>query len=458
MTNIKELLDQQDAFFKTHQTKDVEFRIQQLKRLKQAILAYEERLTEALWKDLHKSRFEAYATEIGITLSEVSHHIRNLRKWSKPQRVHTNQLIHFWSTSKILREPYGRVLIIAPWNYPFQLVLNPLIGAISAGNTAVIKPSEFSVHTGKVVEEMLSEFFSPSYIKVFLGEKEMSQALLQNHWDYIFFTGSQQVGKIVMQAAAERLIPVSLELGGKSPCIVDQDANLKIAATRIVWGKFINAGQTCIAPDYLFVHKAIRANFTQLLREQIRTFFGEDPSKSEIFPRIIAVDKLERLKSYLLPEELERANEADPASRYFPPIILEGVTGDHPVMKQEIFGPIIPILEFTELQEVIDFINNNPKPLAFYYFSEDRKKQKMLFNQTSSGGGCINDVLIHFSSHSMPFGGVGRSGLGGYHGKSSFETFSHQRSVMQKTTLFDIPVRYPPYTRWKLKMAKMVLR
>ena len=455
---VEQTVEDQTRFFFTHTTKDIDFRLEQLKKLKKAILAYEDRLYEALWKDLHKSKFEAYVTEIGITLSEISFHIRHLRKWSKPKRVPTNQLIHFWSSSKILHEPFGRVLIIAPWNYPFQLLITPLIGAISAGNCVVLKPSQYTKNTALVMEQMISEYFQPEYIALFQGGREMNQTLLEQKWDYIFFTGSPDIGKVVMQAAAKNLTPVSLELGGKSPCIVDCDANLKVAAARIVWGKFINAGQTCIAPDYLFVHKSVKKEFLGLMNQTILRYFGSDPKESSFFPRIATVEKTERLSRFIEKSNKITGGEIDIQNRYLPPTIIDSVTQEDPIMKEEIFGPILPVMEFDELQEVIDYVNNHPKPLSFYYFSKNRKKQKEIFRKTSSGGGCINDVLIHFSNDNMPFGGVGNSGMGGYHGKYSFETFSHKRSVMKKSNCIDIPLRYPPYREWKYKLVKMVLK
>jgi aldehyde dehydrogenase (NAD+) len=458
LIEITTTVESQQRFFSTHKTKDVDFRLEQLKKLKRAILAYEDRISEALWQDLHKSKFEAYATEIGITLAEISLHIRNLKRWAKPQRVPTNQLVHFWSTSRILHEPYGRVLIISPWNYPFQLLINPLIGALSAGNCVVLKPSEYSVNTARVMEEMISECFSPEYVKLYQGGKEMNLELLDHKWDYIFFTGSPAVGKVVMQSAAQHLTPVSLELGGKSPCIVDQDANLKVAAARIAWGKFINAGQTCIAPDYLFVHKSIKTRFVELLKESIHTYFGADPEKSEIYPRIATVEKTDRLQRFLAGQNTSAVTLSDPVKKYFPPTILENASFDTPYMKEEIFGPILPIFYFESLGEVIEYINANPKPLSLYYFSENKASQEEILLKTSSGGGCINDVLVHFSSEHMPFGGVGNSGIGNYHGKNSFATFSHKRSVLKKCTWIDIPVRYPPYKEWKYKLVRLVMR
>jgi len=450
-------LELQKRFFFTHQTKDVSFRIEKLKILKTAILAYEERLYQALWEDLHKSRFEAYATEIGLVMSEIRVHLKNLKKWAKPKRIATNQLVHFWSTSRIIREPLGNVLIIAPWNYPFQLLINPLVGAISAGNCVVLKPSQYTPRTAEVLVQMIKEYFPPEYIAIFSGGREANKSLLDQRWDYIFFTGSPDVGKVVMAAAARHLTPFSLELGGKSPCIVDEDANLKIAAARIVWGKFINAGQTCIAPDYLFVHKSVKQEFLSLMKDSIKLYFGEDPQKSIDFARIATIPKTERLAKFLENTTAVTGGEINIADRYIAPTILDNPGLEHPLMQEEIFGPILPVFEFTDLSEPIHYVNSHPKPLAFYYFSENTAKQKEILKKTSSGGGCINDVLMHIANDNLPFGGIGNSGIGRYHGKYSFDTFSNQRSVLKKATFYDTPVRYAPYGK-KWSLVKWLIR
>jgi aldehyde dehydrogenase (NAD+) len=444
-------------FFNTHKTKEIDFRLSQLKRLRSAILAYEERLYEALWKDLHKSKFEAYGTEIGLVLAEINSHIRNLRKWSKPRYVCTNQMIHFWSTSRIFKEPYGRVLIIAPWNYPFQLLIKPLVGAISAGNCVVLKSSVYSPHTAAVMAEMIGEYFPPEYITMFDGGREMNTALLAQPWDYIFFTGSSEVGKVVLEAASKHLTPVSLELGGKSPCIVDQDANLKVAASRIVWGKYLNAGQTCIAPDYLFVHRKVKDELMRLMKQKIIEYFGENPKDSPDFVHIATKAKTEKLAAYLKGAHLVTGGEVDADACYMAPTIIDGVKTDDPIMQEEIFGPILPVLAFENLNDVINYVNAHEKPLALYYFSKSSSKQSEVLGKTSSGGGCINEVIMHNANDNLPFGGVGYSGMGHYHGKYSFEVFSHSRSIMKKTNFIDIPVRYAPYKN-KIKLLKMLVR
>jgi len=455
--HVRFSVEKQRLFFKTHSTRDIDFRILQLKTLKKAILAYEDRLYEALWKDLHKSKFEAYATEIGLVLAEISLHIRHLRKWAKPRRVFTNQMIHFWSASRIYKEPYGCVLIISPWNYPFQLLINPLVGAISAGNCVTLKSSEYSPHTSDVMAQMIGEFFPSEYIAIFGGGREANQALLSQTWDYIFFTGSTLVGKVVMEAAAKNLTPVSLELGGKSPCIVDHDANLKVAATRIVWGKFINAGQTCIAPDYLFVHRSVKDELMALMKQKITDFFGPDPKISPDYARIATKAKTERLAAFLNGAHLVAGGEIDIETRYVAPTIIDAIKQDDQIMQEEIFGPILPVMEFETLDEVADYVNSRAKPLAFYYFSSSGKKQSDILNRTSSGGGCINEVVMHIANHNLPFGGVGSSGIGHYHGKFSFEVFSHARSIMKKAVFPDIPVRYAPYKN-KLSLVKMLIK
>ncbi len=443
----------QRDFFYSFQTRDINFRIDQLKTLQRAIMAYKEKIYQALWEDLHKSQFEAYVTEVGMVLKELSLHIRKLKRWSRPERVSTNQLIHFWSTSRIIKEPYGLVLIIAPWNYPFLLLMGPLIGVVSAGNCASLKPSELTPHTSEVIAKMLAEFFPASYISVYEGGVEMSQNLLNEKWDYIFFTGSKAVGQIVMEAASRYLTPVTLELGGKNPCIVDEDANLKRAAARIAWGKLVNAGQTCIAPDYLFVHKKVKQEFLELLKKNIQKYYGTDSKKSIDYVRIVTAQKAERLADFLKGMNTYYGGDMNFSERYISPTILVDIRPEDPIMKEEIFGPILPVMEFEALSEVLGFVNAHEKPLALYYFSRDKQKQQMVLARSSSGGASINDVIVHFASESMPFGGVGSSGMGSYHGKFSFDTFSHRKSVLKKANWIDIPLRYPPYKQ-KLQIVK----
>jgi len=455
--SVKSATEKQREFFFTHKTKSIEFRLLQLRTLKKAILAYEERIYEALWKDLHKGKFEAYVTEIGIVLAEINLHIRNLKKWAKPEKVATNQMIHFWSDSKILKEPYGLTLIIAPWNYPFQLLINPMVGAISAGNCVALKASEYTPETAEIMEQMITEFFPPEYVMYYQGGREANQSLLAQQWDFIFFTGSPLVGKVVMEAAAGNLTPVSLELGGKSPCIVDRDADLKIAASRIVWGKFLNAGQTCIAPDYLFVHHSVKAELLALMKKKIEEYFGRNPQTSPDYARIATFAKTQRIAAFLNEGTIFTGGEVNIQERYISPTILTDISPGHSIMQEEIFGPLLPVMEFDGLEEVIKYVNMHPKPLALYYFSQDDEKQEEILGKTSSGGMCINEVVMHIANEQMPFGGVGHSGIGNYHGKYSFSTFSHSRSVLKKATWIDIPLRYPPYKN-KLKFIKMLIK
>jgi len=346
---------------------------------------------------------------------------------------------------------------MAPWNYPFQLLINPLVGAISAGNCVVLKPSEFTPNIAGVMADMIGEFFDPRYISLYNGEIELSKALLQEKWDHIFFTGSPAVGRIVMESASKNLTPLVLELGGKSPCIVDADANLKVAASRITWGKFLNAGQTCIAPDYLFVHASVKDELLQLMSKKITRYFGSIPKESDDFPRIVSEDKTQRLAAFLGGGTVIAGGQVDIKDRYISPTILDNVEPGDAIMQEEIFGPILPVIKFIDISEVITYINSHQKPLALYYFSEDSVKQDEILRKTSSGGVCINDVITHVANPNIPFGGVGNSGMGRYHGRFSFEAFSHQRSVISKSTRIDVPVRYPPY-RGKLGILKMLLR
>ncbi|PKL39856.1 MAG: aldehyde dehydrogenase family protein [Spirochaetae bacterium HGW-Spirochaetae-1] len=454
--NVAETLDSQRSFFLTQRTKDVKFRIENLKKLKKAILKYEDDLFEALKMDLNKAKFEAFATEVGFVLEEISHHIKHLKKWMKPVKVRTD-LVNFGSRSYVLHEPFGVVLIMSPWNYPFQLLMDPLVGAISAGNCAVLKPANYSRHVTDVIVRMIGETFDREYISVFTGGRDAIQEILEHRFDYIFFTGSPFLGKIVMEKAARHLTPVSLELGGKSPCIVEDDANLDVAARRIVFGKFLNSGQTCIAPDYLLVNAKVKSRLIEKLKHYITLSYGTDPHVSPDYGRIINDAQFKKLSELLKTGEVIFGGDVDVRDRYMAPTLMDNVKPGDPIMQEEIFGPIFPIMEYDDLDEVVSYINSGEKPLAFYFFTSSRKKEKLVLSQTSSGGGCINDTMVHLTNPRMPFGGVGNSGMGAYHGKYSFDTFSHHRSILAKTTLFDIPLRYAPYGD-KLKYAKMVFK
>lgn len=440
---VEELFSKQKRYFAAQKTKAVKSRLKQLKKLKAAIKNYEDRILEALHRDLGKSGEEAYLTEISVVLNEVNHHLKNLKKWTKAEKVRTPMYLKP-SRSKIIYEPLGVSLIIAPWNYPFQLLMNPLVGAISAGCCAILKPSPDTPATANAIEDLIQEIFEEDYVAVAQGGKEVNQLLLKKPFDFIFFTGSSRVGKIIMMAAAEHLTPVVLELGGKSPCIVDEDANLDIAAKRVAWGKTINAGQTCIAPDYLLVHEQVKDELVKRLGKQFHNLYGEDISRSEYYPRIVHKWGAERLEGLLKYGKIVSGGETNIEQRYVEPTILDEVELDSPLMQEEIFGPILPVLTFRHLQEAIDFVNKKEKPLALYYFGKEHEKKKVL-QKTSSGGGGINDTILHIANHEMPFGGVGYSGIGKYHGKHSFLSFSNARAVITSPTWVDIPFRYPPF-------------
>ena len=454
--DIKALVEVQNDFFFSNQTKPILFRINALKTLKKALLDNEQYIMDSLWSDLHKSNFETYALELGIVLREIDHHIKKLKKWSKPKRIKSPIAI-FPSKSRIYKEPYGTVLIISPWNYPILLLIDPLVGAISAGNTVVLKPSPYLKAFSRCLDQIINENFNPEYISVVHGGREVNQQLLSQKWDYIFFTGSSELGKIVMKAAAENLTPVCLELGGKSPCIVDEDANLKLAARRIVWGKFINGGQTCIAPDYLLVHEKVKAELLSDIKLEITKFYGGNPKQSPDFCRIVNKHAFDRLLGYLNDGDIIIGGDTDEQELYISPTVIDNVDPDFPVMQEEIFGPILPVISFTKLDRAIKYVNMYDKPLAFYYFSNNIKKAKKVLNETTSGGGCINDTILHISNSNLPFGGVGNSGMGKYHGRRSFDIFTNERSIVFSSTKIDIPLKYAPYTR-KLKLIKFLLK
>lgn len=441
-STISEIYKKQRTFFASQETKSIDFRLQQLKKLKKAILQYEDKVNKALWEDLHKSKEEAFLTETSLLIEELNYHIKNLKKWSQPKKVGTPLQIKP-SRSKIYFEPLGIGLIIAPWNYPFQLTINPLIGAISAGCCAVLKPSPDTPNVARVIEEMISEFFPSEYISVVQGGKETNQELFKFSFDVMFFTGSPGVGKIVMKAAAEHLSRVVLELGGKSPCIVDKTANLKIAGKRIAWGKIINAGQTCIAPDYLLVHKEVKKDLLTEISKSFEEMLGENIANSNHYGRIVNPNAMNRLMKYL-DGDIYYGGKINLEEKYIAPTILNNVKPEDEIMQEEIFGPILPVMEFEEIEQALSYINKNEKPLALYYFGKDIGADQVL-RETSSGGACINDTLLHVANHKLPFGGVGNSGMGKYHGKESFLAFTHERGVVNSTTKLDIPLKYPPY-------------
>ena len=438
---IGEIRAKQESYFRSGATLDVRTRKANLVAFEKAVLKWEKPLCEALWKDLHKSYEESYIAEVSILLGEIRTHIRNVGKWTRPQRRPTPMKL-FPSRSKIISEPLGTALIISPWNYPVQLLLTPLVGVISSGCTAVLKPSPYVPAVSDVIEKMIRDTFPEEYVAVVQGDRNVNTALLEQRWDMIFFTGSPSFGRAVMAAAAKNLTPVVLELGGKSPCIIDKDADIEVAAKRVAWGKSLNAGQTCIAPDYLMLHKNIKDKFLSELEKAFGELLGDDPQKSEHFVRIVNDAAFERLKGYLADGEVVFGGKTDKDERYFSPTVLDHVSPDSPVMQEEIFGPIFPVQTFSSLDEVIRFVSMREKPLALYYFGSQGDK---VLKHTTSGGSCINDVIMHIANENVPFGGVGMSGMGSYHHKRTFDVFTHYRSVISTPTWIDLPFRYMPY-------------
>lgn len=456
MKNIDDVLKSQREFFNTGKTKNVKFRLEHLRKLKKAILLNEEEIKKALKLDLNKSESESYMTEIGMTLSELSYDIRHVKSWCKNKRVGT-PLAHFPSRSFISKEPYGVTLILSPWNYPFMLLIEPLIGAIAAGNCAVLKPSEFAPNTANVIEKIIKECFEEDYVTVIQGDKDVSQGLIEKKFDYIFYTGGTKVGKIVMQEASKNLVPVTLELGGKSPCIIDSKYNIHLAAKRLLFGKLLNAGQTCIAPDYVLVNENVKEELIEELKKVLKEFLGENPIKNEDYPKIVNERHFERLSNLIEGEKILVGGKTDKKLLKIEPTILDNPKIDSKVMSEEIFGPILPIITYKTIEDAIAYVKEFEKPLALYMFTNDKKIQNKIMNEISFGGGCINDTIIHIANSNMGFGGVGYSGIGNYHGKRSFDTFSHERSITKKYSL-DLPMRYMPYNNFKDKLISMFLK
>lgn len=451
-----ELVSKQKEFFARGKTKDIEFRREALIKLRELIQEHEQDFLSALKVDLNKSDFESYLTEVGIVLSELRFVEKHLEKWAKPRRVKSTISLA-GSRSYIYPEPYGVALIISPWNYPFQLAVAPLIGAIAAGNCAILKPSELTPATSRLLAEVVGKAFPEEYIAVVEGGAEASQGLLQKKVDKIFFTGSVAVGRIIMEAAAKNLTPVTLELGGKSPCIVHQDANLELAAKRIAWGKFINAGQTCVAPDYLFVQQSVKGKFLDLLKQAIAGLYGEAPLENQSFTKIVSERHFDRLIGFLANGSAIIGGGSNRDRLTIEPTVIDGINWDSPVMQEEIFGPILPVLEYENLFDVVEQVNSHPKPLAMYIFTQSKEVEEQLLGKISFGGGCVNDTVMHLASPYLPFGGVGESGIGAYHGKGSFDVFSHEKSVLKQTTKFDLPFRYQN-TKDALKKIKWFLK
>lgn len=440
--SVEAIVSAQRRFYGTGATRDVSFRVRALYKLRNALTAKEQEIMDALRKDLNKSELEAFSTEIGIVYKELAYVIKHIRRWARPKRVKT-AITHVGSRGEIRPEPYGTVLVIAPWNYPWQLAIAPLIGALAAGNTVIIKPSELTPAVSQIISDLIKETFEPELAAVIEGGPETSARLMEQPFDYIFFTGSVRVGKIVMQAAAKRLIPVTLELGGKSPCIVHDDASLRLAAKRIVFGKFTNAGQTCIAPDYLFVQRNIKDKLISYMVEAIAEFYGSDPLSNPDYGRIVSERHFNRLSAFLDDGNLKHGGKNDPGRLLIEPTLLDQVTWEMAVMEEEIFGPVLPILTYDRLEEVVSAVNARPKPLALYLFTQSTAVQDQILNNISFGGGCVNDTLMHLATPYLPFGGVGESGIGSYHGEYSFQTFSHMKSVLRQTNRFDFSFRYP---------------
>ena len=451
---LKEIINKQRDFFNTNATKSVKYRIKMLQRLKEAIRNNEVAILSALYKDLLKSKAEAYMSELAIVYAEINEALKNVRKWSRPEKV-KGTISTFPANNYVYSEPYGVVLIISPWNYPFNLALAPLVAAIAAGNTAIIKCSKESIYTSKVIKNIINKAFGSNYI--FCVDEDIDyDELLNQRYDYIFFTGSQRVGKIVMNIASNNLIPVSLELGGKSPCIIDETANIKLAARRVLWGKLLNSGQTCVAVDYVLIHSSVKDRFIKYLQKEIKRRYP-NALNNDTYPRIINEHHYKRLMNLIKSEDSIIGGRGDDVVRRLEPTILPDVDFDHEIMKEEIFGPVLPIIEYDDINNIIRIIKEHEKPLACYVFTRDKYIAKHIIKSISYGGGCINDVILQVSNHYMPFGGVGSSGIGSYHGKFGFDTFSHKKSIVWSKTILDLPLRYAPFNPVKFRMLKKIL-
>ncbi|MFR8034381.1 MAG: aldehyde dehydrogenase [Lachnospiraceae bacterium] len=454
---IKALVAKQRTYFQTGATLPVSTRIQALRRLYTAIRENEKEIHDALRNDLGKSNFESYMCETGLVLEEISYMVKHIQRFSREKRVHT-PLAQFHSRSYKKPSPYGVALIMSPWNYPFMLTLSPLVDALAAGNTAVVKPSAYSPHTSDVILHILSQCFDPQYVAVVTGGRAENTCLLREHFDYIFFTGSQAVGKEVMRNAAEHLTPVTLELGGKSPCIVDQTANIPLAAKRIVFGKYLNCGQTCVAPDYIYCHRSVKDQLIKEVQKQIQKQYGSQPLDNPDYGKIINEKHFDRILGLIDKAKLVQGGRSDRETLRIEPTVLDNVTFSDAVMQEEIFGPIMPILVFDNLDDVIRTINGMPHPLALYFFTSDKQAAKKVTSRCGFGGGCINDTIIHLATAEMGFGGFGESGMGAYHGKIGFDTFSHYKSIVDKKTWLDLPMRYQPYQKLHEKMVRFFLK
>ena len=456
-TNIQQLVANQRVFYATHKTIDVEFRVTYLKKLYAAIQAHEADIHAALKTDLGKSENEAYMCETGMTLSELSHQIKHVRRWSRGRRAATS-LANFPASSFTVPEPYGVVLIMSPWNYPFMLTMAPLVGALAAGNCCILKPSAYSPATSAVIRTICEEVFPREYVAVVEGGRAENTELLNQRFDYIFFTGGVTVGKLVMQKAAEHITPMTLELGGKSPCIITDSADIPLAATRVVFGKYLNCGQTCVAPDYILVDRKVKEQFIAEVKKQIVKMFGSDPLKNENYGKIINRRHFERLLGLIDVAKLAHGGRSDAETLKIEPTVLDNVTADDAVMQEEIFGPIMPVIAYDSIDEAEAFILAREKPLALYLFTRDKVTEARFLRWVPFGGGCINDTIVHLASTELGFGGVGQSGMGAYHGKKSFDTFSHEKSILKKANWLDLPMRYQPYKKLNLKLIRMFLK
>lgn len=457
MQDNQSIAELQRRFLATGATLPVDYRLEQLKKLKSLLEIHESKITTALKQDLNKAPFETIRDEVILVVKEIDFICKHLKKWMRPVSVKTP--IPFWpGRSKIYYEPYGSVFIIGPWNYPLLLVLSPLIGALSAGNCALVKPSELAPNTQNLIENLLNDNFPVDYIHVVKGGPDVVTHLLEQKFDYIFFTGGTQIGKIIMTAAAKHLTPVTLELGGKSPCIVDETADLNYAARRIAWAKTTNAGQVCLAPDYLYVHESCKAELVKKIQETFVAFYGEQPESSDSYARIINKKHFDRLSKLMQKGNILWGGIINEHASYISPTLIDGVSWDDPIMQEEIFGPLLPILTYQKIEEVVQAVQSHQKPLALYLFSKNQATKNKLLQEVSFGGGCINDCLLHIANANLPFGGVGASGLGNYHGKFSFETFSHRKSVYTRTICIDSKVEYPPYSSRKLWWLRQLLK
>jgi aldehyde dehydrogenase (NAD+) len=450
------IIESQRKFFATGKTFDIKYRIEVLKKLRSLVIINEKEIVNTLWQDLHKPEFEVIGTETRLVIKELNLAIRKLRKWSKPRKVYT-PIVHFLSRSYIAPQPYGQVLILSPWNFPFLLAFMPLVGAIAAGNCIILKVSRQAPNIITVMEKILSHI-PQELVAMTNGDHSISGYLLEQKFDYIFFTGSCRVGKYVMQKAAENLIPVSLELGGKNPCVVAADARLDFAARRIAWGKFLNSGQTCISPDYILIDKKVKERFLELISMEIKSFYGDNPEKSDDFARVINSENVQRLSKLMTCGQIVTGGITDAGSRYVAPTIIKDVKAGDPIMQEEIFGPVLPVIDFEDFEDVYSIIEQNPKPLSTYIFTRSNKLVREFLQRTRSGNAAVNETVLQIASPYLPYGGVGSSGMGRYHGKSSFDTFSNLRSVLLKSNMFDIPVRYPPYSAFKAKFLSLLIR